>query len=89
MKFTYIDRPLEPLIGANEAAQYLGFSSLTVRRMARDGRLPSIAFPMGKSGRSTHRFRVSELKVYLTSLKRGPVAESAELDNHGVALRAG
>ncbi len=64
------NQPLEPLINANEAAEYLGFSSLTVRRMAHEGRLPSIAFPRGRTGKFTHRFRVSELQEFLSTLER-------------------
>jgi excisionase family DNA binding protein len=64
---------IEPLIKAEEAAEYLGFSPLTVRRMAHDGRIPSIAFPVGKTGKYTHRFRASELTAYLTTLERKPV----------------
>ena len=66
---------IEPLINATEAAEYLGFSSLTVRRMAHDGRIPSIAFPVGKTGKYTHRFRASELTAYLTTLERKPIQE--------------
>jgi excisionase family DNA binding protein len=71
MKTVYIDRPLEPMIGANEAAEYLGFSSTTVRRMAHRGELPSYAFPRG-NGKFLHRYRVSDLKEYLDALKRFP-----------------
>jgi len=67
------NQPLEHLINANEAAEYLGFSSLTVRRMAHEGRLPSIAFPMGRTGKFTHRFRVSELQTFLSTLERHAV----------------
>lgn len=87
-KFTYIDRPFEPLIDAKEAAKYLGFSVKTVCKMARNGRLPSFGFPMGRSGKHLHRFRVSELKTYLASLKRGPLSVSVE-SSDDFALRAG
>lgn len=69
MEVAYIDRSLEPLIGAEEAAEFLGFSPLTVRRMAHDGRLPSIPFPRG-DGKFQHRFRISDLKAYVESLAR-------------------
>jgi excisionase family DNA binding protein len=62
-----IDQQIEPLIGADEAAKYLGFSPLTVRRMAHEGRLPSIPFPRGK-GKYQHRFRISDLKAYVEML---------------------
>ena len=84
MKTVYIDRPMEPLIGAKEAAEYLGFSASTVRRMAHRGELPSYAHPRGTdrkgNGKFQHRYRVSDLKAYLASIKRGPAvcAEQAQ-----------
>lgn len=63
-------RQMEPLIGAAEAAEYLGFSPLTVRRKAREGKLPSIAFPLGNTGKYLHKFRKSELEAYVNSLER-------------------
>jgi excisionase family DNA binding protein len=72
MEISNVNLRLEPLISANEAAQYFGFSSLTVRRMAHAGRLPSIAFPVGNTGKCTHRFRISDLKAYLNTLERHP-----------------
>lgn len=85
--FTYIDRPMEPLIGPKEAAEYLGFSSLTVRRMAHKGQLPSIAFPHGR-GKFLHRFRVSDLKAYLATLERCPIQEEGQDAQNELALRA-
>ena len=76
------------LFSPEEAAEYLGFSVKTVCQMARDERLPSFAFPMGTCGKHYHRFRVSELKAYLASLKRGPLSVSAE-SSDDLALRAG
>lgn len=72
MKSGETNQSLEPLINAREAAEYLGFSSLTVRRMAHENRLPSIAFPVGRTSKCTYRFRASELKAYLTTLERKP-----------------
>lgn len=88
MKITPIDQPLEPLIKARQAAEYLGFTALTVRRMARDGRLPCIAFPMGRSGKHTHRFRVSDLQTYLATLERRPVQEDDLLLHENLVSRA-
>ena len=56
----------------DEAAVYLGFSPLTIKRMAHDGRIPSIAFPMGATGKFTHRFRASDLRAFLATLERRP-----------------
>ena len=62
-------RQLEPLVGAVEAAEYLGFAPLTIRRMARRGILPSIAFPMGDTGKYMHKFRMSDLEAYVKTLE--------------------
>ena len=62
-------RHLEPLVGAVEAAEYLGFAPLTIRRMARRGILPSIAFPMGDTGKYMHKFRMSDLEAYVKTLE--------------------
>lgn len=90
MKTVYAEPPMEPLIGAGEAAEYLGFSSLTVRRMAHDGRLPSIAFPLGKdklgNQKYLHRFRVSDLKAYLATLERRPVQQEDRESQSELAL---
>ena len=69
MGLTHSDQEFEPLITAKEAAKYLGFSSLTVLRWAHEGRLPSVAFPYGKTGKFTHRFRKSDLAAYLATLE--------------------
>ena len=68
MKTSDSSPELEPLLKADEVANFLGFSPITVRRMAHDGTLPSIAFPSG-NGKFTHRFRASELTAYLTTLQ--------------------
>jgi len=57
----------EPMLSSAEAARIIGFSSLTVKRMAAKGRLPGYAFPCG-NGKFTYRFRLSELSDYLKSL---------------------
>jgi excisionase family DNA binding protein len=88
MKTVYIDRPMEPLIGADEAADYLGFSASTVRKMARKGSLPSYAYPRGK-GKFLHRYKVSELKQYLTSIQRKPVGGEDADPQEPLAMRAG
>jgi excisionase family DNA binding protein len=88
MKFVYIDRPMEPMIGSIEAAAYLGFSVGLVRRMAKDGRLPTIAFPL-KGGKTLYRFQVSALQEHLAALRRRPVLEeSAVPEEEILALRA-
>lgn len=62
---------LEPLMGADEVGKQLGFSGLTIRRWAREGRLPAIAIPFGISGKTIYRFRASELTEYLQSRRVG------------------
>jgi hypothetical protein len=69
MEITCSNRQLEPLVGAVEAAEYLGFAPLTIRRMARRGILPSIAFPMGDTGKYMHKFRMSDLEAYVKTLE--------------------
>jgi excisionase family DNA binding protein len=66
---TMSSKQLEPLINAVDAAKYLGFAPLTVRRMARSGRIPSIAFPVGNAGKHLHKFRMSDLETYVKSLE--------------------
>ncbi len=65
------DRSTEPLVGVRSAAEFLGMSKLTVRRMAHARQLPAIAFPYS-SGKHTYRFRMSELESYVNSLRRAP-----------------
>jgi excisionase family DNA binding protein len=69
------DRPIEPLVTAATAAEYLGFSSITVRRMARTGKIPAIAFPA--TGKTLWRFRLSDLNSYIRSLSREPLETSS------------
>ena len=57
---------LEPLVGANEAAEYLSMSAITVRQMAREGRIPAIPFPAGT--RTQWRFRLSDLAAHTRSI---------------------
>lgn len=65
-------RPFEPLIDSKVAAKYLGFSPLSVRRMAHAKRIPAIAFPIGNSGKNLYRFRLSELEAFVKTLERSP-----------------
>ncbi len=88
-KITCIDRLAEPLINTNEAARHLGFASGTVRRMARDGHLPCIAFPTGARGKCMRRFRISDLEDYLETLKRRPVVSVQPNLENDITLRAG
>jgi excisionase family DNA binding protein len=82
MEITHIDTQFEPLIRAKEAAKYLGFAELTVERMARAGRLPSIAFPVGKTSKYTYRFRISELAAYVDTLQRHPISIECQSPNN-------
>ena len=59
----------ERLMKSDEAAEYLGFSPLTVRRMACKGLLPCYAFPCG-NGKFIRRFKMSELVEFVASLHR-------------------
>lgn len=83
MKSVEADRPYEPLIKSEQAAEFLGCAPLTVRRMARDGRLPSIPFPRG-NGKFQHRFRLSELQAYVESLSQSynrPTCQGTDFDS--------
>ena len=60
----------EPLVNEFEASTYLGFQPITVLRMAHRGTIPSIAFPIGSTGKCRHKFRISELKAYTESISR-------------------
>ncbi len=77
MDTTYINqfRPAaEPLIDAKAASVFLGFAPITVLRKARAGKLPTIAFPIGKTGKFLYKFRLSQLEAHVDSLTRIPFA---------------
>lgn len=54
---------LETFVGANAAAEFLCYSSRTVKQMARDGRIP--AHPFGTGPRKRWYFLISELAEHL------------------------
>lgn len=58
----------EPFVKAEQAAEFLGFSPITVRRMSRDGELPCVRFARGRG--HVWRYRMSELAQYVQSGKR-------------------
>jgi len=60
----------EPLIDAKGASAYLGFAPLTIKRMAHRGDLPTIAFPIGATGKFLYKFRLSDLQRHVESLAR-------------------
>jgi hypothetical protein len=59
------DQPetLEPFVEANAAADFLRYSSRTVKQMAREGRIP--AHPFGNGPRKRWYFLISELAEHL------------------------
>jgi excisionase family DNA binding protein len=59
---------MERLMDAGEAAEYLGYAPLTIRRMASKGKIPSYAFPCGS--KIAYRFRASELESYISNLRK-------------------
>jgi hypothetical protein len=65
---------MAPLIDAKAASVFLGFGPITILRMARAGKLPTIAFPIGKTGKYLDKFRLSQLEAYVESLTRLPAA---------------
>lgn len=54
---------LEPFVEANAAAEFLHYSSRTVKQMAREGRIP--AHPFGTGPRKRWYFLISELAEHL------------------------
>jgi hypothetical protein len=54
---------LEAFVGANTAAEFLRYSSRTVKQMAREGRIP--AHPFGTGPRKRWYFLISELAEHL------------------------
>lgn len=71
MDWNGTDQPPEPLVDVKTVAEFLHMAELTVRRKARDGQLPAIAFKHS-SGRHTYRFRISELDSYVNGLRKSP-----------------
>ena len=63
----------EPLVDDIAASSYLGYKPITVLRMAKKGLLPTIAFPIGTTGKFRYRFKMSQLEAFVESLSR-PVA---------------
>ncbi|QNI30823.1 helix-turn-helix domain-containing protein [Alloacidobacterium dinghuense] len=59
----------EPLVSAEVAGKYLGFSGEKVRQMAREGTIPCVPFPGRK--RTVWRFRISDLQEYVTKISNG------------------
>lgn len=68
-------KSFEPLVDAKEAAKFLNCSPLTARRMAKAGRLPAVAFPVGRN--TVWKFRMSELNDFVESLMRKPIQGAA------------
>jgi len=62
--------PPEPLVDEFAASAYLGYQPITCLRMAKEGRLPSVPFPIGSTGKFRHKFKMSELESYVDSLPR-------------------
>lgn len=56
-------KTLEPFVEANAAADFLRYSSRTVKQMAREGRIP--AHPFGTGPRKRWYFLISELADHL------------------------
>jgi hypothetical protein len=64
------ERPaLEPLVGVDEVAAFVGYSKQSVRRMAQTGLLPAISFPVGNGG-SRWKFRMSAVQAHIERMER-------------------
>lgn len=60
-----IEKKKNTLVGTTELATILGITPKTVRRMATEGRIPSIRVGHGKYG-STYKFNVEAVLAALT-----------------------
>jgi excisionase family DNA binding protein len=58
---------VEKMMTPRQVADHLGFHVLTVKRLAREGELPS--YRLGKSPRSPLRFRPTDIEEYLKEHK--------------------
>jgi hypothetical protein len=63
--------PLEPFVNAVVAGGFLGIHPVTVRRFAREGRLPGHPVSYGNGVRMHQRFLLSELREWLKSRNAG------------------
>jgi excisionase family DNA binding protein len=75
-KWAWDDKPkaeFEPLIKAKAAADYLGLSVLTVRRMVVEGRLPAVVYTFGK--KKLYRFKMSDLEKFVAAVTQNPSKE--------------
>ena len=71
---TEISTSVEPLVDAKAASKYLGFKPITVKRMAKAGKLPTIPWPIGNTGKFVYKFKMSQLEAYVESLSRPAAA---------------
>jgi excisionase family DNA binding protein len=70
----------ERMVSAKVAAEYLGFATITIKRMAHSKKLPAYAFPCGPHGKFTYRFRLSELNEYLNTLEQNQQKQNHDQD---------
>lgn len=81
----------ESLVGPKEVAAYLKMSMPTVRRLAREGKIPAIEFPGSGGERSQWRFYLSDIEKHLKARAKGVASEglvSAGLPVSGQAHQA-
>ena len=71
---TEISTSVEPLVDAKVASKYIGFKPITVKRMAKAGKLPTIPWPIGNTGKFVYKFKMSQLEAYVESLSRPAAA---------------
>jgi excisionase family DNA binding protein len=62
----------EPFVTPEEAAAFLRMSPITIKKMAREGKLP--AHPIGEGPRKRWRFRISELASHMSSRVKSVVS---------------
>lgn len=59
----------EPYVRAADVAKLVGCSAIKIRRMAEAGKIPAVAFPVGRR-RKTWRFRMSTVQRWLDDLEK-------------------
>jgi len=69
---------MEPFIEAASAAEFLNYSSRTIKQMAREGRIP--AHPFGSGARKRWYFPISELAEHLRGQVNSAHGEEAGRD---------
>ena len=79
-----IQKRHEPFVNAEKAGEYIGYSAVTLRRLAKAGTIPALGIPSG--GKTLWRFRLSELDEYVQALNKKRLADEGSLDEPRAAI---